>query len=531
MEGVGERDSLMVSSGWHRLALDAWPSPLPQGANEAWTGWSSVPSSEEEWPSDKRRLLHDVLERQYAAAGLVAPPSLSGLLRSGCRAVVVGHQLVLGGGPAFFHHKILTAIRTARQLETRWGTPVVPVFWMASEDHDWKEIATLAGSRHDHFWKPVDEDVPHPVGMRSLDGVQDVLQSWGADGAPAEEAQALLDDLAIAQEVGETLSGVFRRWLHRWYGADQLLVLDPMDESLKKSASALWAAEFEGAGVHAALMGSAEASGPAMVRENNVFWLEPVQGRIGVVRDSGGWKAGSWGMSDPTEGWSAWAHQHAAQCSPGVLLRPLYQEWLLHSAAVVLGPGEWSYWHQVPAAFERHGVTFPALRLRDHGVVKSPEVHAVGWRLEDGWMHDEVWDRWILDTWMEEHGTALQSLEANMQTWLNQAVDLSSDVVPSASGATGALESGVQKAWAQWLKKVRRSLKGQRAEAWGEARRACEFLMRRGVPQDRWANWHVLAGSSLEAARWREAWLVNDGELMTRVWCFGPSGEKSPSLD
>ena len=78
-----------------------------------------------------------VLDAQYTASGLTLPESVRSLTHPDCRAVTVGHQLVLAGGPAFFHHKILTAIRVARGLSQTSGQPVVPVFWMASEDHDW----------------------------------------------------------------------------------------------------------------------------------------------------------------------------------------------------------------------------------------------------------------------------------------------------------------------------------------------------------------------------------------------------------
>ena len=76
-----------------------------------------------------------VLDAQYTASGLTLPESVRSLTHSDCRAVTVGHQLVLAGGPAFFHHKILTAIRVARGLSRTSGQPVVPVFWTVSYTH------------------------------------------------------------------------------------------------------------------------------------------------------------------------------------------------------------------------------------------------------------------------------------------------------------------------------------------------------------------------------------------------------------
>ena len=531
MEGVGERDSVMPPWGWRWTTLSHWPRPLQAGVGGNWQGWSEAPDWEREWPESSRKAVRKALLKQYQQAGLDAPASLSLLEETRCRAVTVGHQLVLGGGPAFLHHKILSALRVARLLSQREKRPVVAVFWMASEDHDWKEVATVVGSERDHTWLPDEPDVPHPVGARSLNGLAEVLPSWAEDGAPAEEVASLMRELEAARAAGQAYSGLFRRWLHRWYGQEGLLVLDAEDPELKVLGSELWAAEFSGQGVHAALAGTPQADGPALVRENNVFWLDNVQGRVGVVSKGmpGAWKAGAWEVTAPEQGWLSWAESHAARCSPGVLLRPLYQELLLQSVAVVLGPGEWNYWHQLPTAFERHGLPFPALRLRDHGVVLSSDTVAVGWGLDDGWMHDEEWDRWVLDRWLREHERAWNEMSSELARWTAGVEAWSSEVVPSASGAMGAFDASVQKAWSQFLKKVRRALKGQRAEEWAQARQACGWLMRRGAPQDRWANWHVLAGSSEEAKRWGEAWLDEGAGLEARVWCFGPLDQKTSS--
>ena len=105
-----------------------------------------------------------------------------------------------------------------------------------------------------------------------------------ADGLDAATAADMQADVEAALKAGETLSGLMRRWLHRWYGAEGLLVLDPQDAQLKALGASLWAKEFEGDGVHAALRGSEAMDGPAHVRENNVFWIDEVQGRKGVIR-------------------------------------------------------------------------------------------------------------------------------------------------------------------------------------------------------------------------------------------------------
>ena len=304
-----------------------------------------------EWPEELRQLVKRVLVGQYRGAGLTPPDHLSLLNHEDCRTVVAGHQLVVGGGAAFFHHKVLSAIRVSRQLTQRMGKPVVPVFWMASEDHDWKEISTVHGTEEEHAWTPKGIEHPLPTGQLPLDGLPDVLSAWAEDGVDIAMSEGMLEDLAKARENGETLSGVMRRWLHRWYGECGLLILDPDDADLKAFASHLWSAEFEGVGIHTALSGDIPLKGEAHVRENSIFWLDVEAGRIGVVRDNdhGGWRAGDKVLNRTGEDWPTWCAEHATQCSPGVLLRPLYQETLLHSLAVVVGPGERKNRNQIQA--------------------------------------------------------------------------------------------------------------------------------------------------------------------------------------
>lgn len=518
MERLGDDCQVTPERRWHRFSRSSWPTHLPEGMGGDWDGWSAVPHLQDEWNLPQREAVMHAIESQYATAGLTLPDNWASLKQSDCRVVTVGHQLVMAGGPAFFHHKILTAIRVARGLAATSDRPVIPLFWMASEDHDWKEISTVHGRHRGHSWKPEKTEVPHPVGSLGLKGVADVLDSWSADGLDEGIASGMRAELADSERKGETLSGLMRRWLHRWYGAEGLLVLDPQDKDLKRMAATLWSKEFEGTGVHAALVGTEAMEGPAHVRENNVFWLDDDSGRIGLIRDSeeGQWRAGSQPFNTPKVGWESWAESNALSCSPGVLLRPLYQEFLLQSAAVVLGPGEWKYWHQLPQAFEHHGLAFPPLRLRDHGVVVSEEARGCGWTLALGWLHDEQWDRWVLDRWLAEWGQEAEAHHRALHDWNKRVQTWATEVSPELKGAVGALEASTQKAWKQWMGKLRKSLKAARAKEWAAARSGCASLMRQGMPQDRWANWHILAGSAVGA--WQAQWLAETKDLRMAVW-------------
>ena len=92
--------------------------------------------------------------------------------------------------------------------------------------------------------------LPHPVGRRSLEGIEEALSAWVEDLADPEIATDVVEECRNALAQGQTLSGLMRRWLHRWYAHEGLLVFDADDPALKTFASELWAAEFEGRGIH-----------------------------------------------------------------------------------------------------------------------------------------------------------------------------------------------------------------------------------------------------------------------------------------
>ena len=138
-----------------------------------------------------------------------------------------------------------------------------------------------------------------------------------------------------------------------------------------------------------------------------------------------------------------------------------------------------------------------------------------------GWLHDEAWDRWVLDRWVEALGEAVPQHESRLLDWHDAVEQWSKEGMGGTlDGPSGALRAATTKAWNQWKAKLRKSLKGARSQEWTTARSACASLVRGGKPQDRWANWHVLAGEHHE--RWRQEWLEEECGLAAQVWCFSP---------
>jgi bacillithiol biosynthesis cysteine-adding enzyme BshC len=288
-----------------------------------------------------RRQIHYPLERrQRVTAALSAlnagNPNLELFSRDGTVAVLTGQQVGLYGGPAYTLYKALSAIALARQL-TAQGTPAVPIFWLATEDHDVEEIRSAS------FW----------------DG--DITAQAASDGRPAglHILQGLPSELPLSDEVaalakrhyrngatfGESFAGLVKELL----GPLGLLFADPLDPSLREAGR-----EFlENAVAH-----SAELSDQLLRRNRDLLTagyhaqvhFERNQTSLFFLLEDGQRKQVRFqNGAYHVEGRTLTLDQMAAQgtaLSPNALLRPVWQDWLFPTVALFGGPGELAYFAQ-----------------------------------------------------------------------------------------------------------------------------------------------------------------------------------------
>ncbi len=256
-------------------------------------------------------------------------PALELLAKSDTVAILTGQQVGLYGGPAYTLYKALSAVRLAREL-TSTGQPAVPIFWLATEDHDVEEI------RSANFWDgTITADAAsdtRPAGLHSLKGLPQDLP------LTAEIASLAQRHYQNGRSFGESFLGLLKELLAP-YG---LLFADPLEPKLRSigaeflSSAARRAPELSEKLVARNKQLAAAGYHPQVhfeANETSFFFLLEDNHRKQLKFDPKTYDA------------EAMAAQ-GSKLSPNALLRPVWQDWLFPTAALIGGPGEISYFAQ-----------------------------------------------------------------------------------------------------------------------------------------------------------------------------------------
>lgn len=318
------------------------------------------------FPEAQRRTLVQVLERQYA--GMAMRPevrrSLDLLAAPNALTVTTGHQLCLFTGPLYVPFKVLNVVRLARQLSTA-QRPVVPVFWLASEDHDRAEIdhAWIGGTRV--HWPG---EAGGAVGRMPLAGIEAVLcQVDGllGPGSHADELRALLQRCYRPEY---TLAHATRLFADALFGRFGVVVLDADEPALKRQFAPVMQEELlNQVAVRCVRYAEEQMAGrwpsQAHARAINLFHLRPGH-RSRIEQQGERYQVLDGGPSFGLEELLGELERQPEAFSPNVLLRPLYQEAILPNIAYVGGGGELAYWLQLKWLFQAVQLPMPALMLR-----------------------------------------------------------------------------------------------------------------------------------------------------------------------
>jgi bacillithiol biosynthesis cysteine-adding enzyme BshC len=320
-------------------------------------------------PEARKRLV-DALRRDYGYAPDPEPAIEANLLllaEPTTFTVTTGHQLNLLTGPLYFIYKIVSTLKLCKQLKAAYPQyDFVPVYWMATEDHDFAEI-----NHFSLFGKPYAWDAAGtggPVGRLPLDGLAEQLLNQ----LPPEVPAAFRDAYTGSKNLAEAT----RRLTDKLFGEFGLVTLDADRPELKQALVPVLEKEIREQASNAAVQAtnarlSAAGYKPQVYsRPINLFFLTDDGKRERLEPDASGADCVQVTIRNTSRCHSqdellALARQHPEQFSPNVVLRPLYQEMLLPNLCYIGGGAEVAYWFQLKDVFAAYGVPFPIVLLRN----------------------------------------------------------------------------------------------------------------------------------------------------------------------
>ena len=330
--------------------------------------------------SEKRRILAEVLKTQYTRlqTSEATATNLDLLQQENTFTVTTGHQLNLFTGPLYFLYKIVTAINLAAELKKQYPEyNFVPVYWMATEDHDFEEISFFHLHGKKFQWNPPQsEKTGGPVGELPTTGLDDVFKLFSAEIGSSKNAEQLKQWFKNAYLEHDNLADATRYLANELFGAQGLVIVDAHHPQLKKLFVPYLKKElleqFSFPKVEETAKSLAEQTYNVQVnsREINLFYMK--EGLRERILERGG----RFFVHDHQISWSReelleLLEKHPERFSPNVLLRPLYEEVILPNLCYIGGGGELAYWLELKSLFEAAKVTFPMLLLRNSVLIQT----------------------------------------------------------------------------------------------------------------------------------------------------------------
>ena len=332
---------------------------------------AQIQEKQAEWKeaSPKRESLVEVLRDQYQNLPEQehVTSNIDLLSRENTFTVTTGHQLNLFTGPLYFLYKIASNINLCRKLkETYSDKNFVPIFWMATEDHDFEEVQYFNfGDRKIVY----DREAGGAVGRLDNSGLDKVYDSFETLLGNHEHAKKLKELFENAYLDHKNLADATRYIAHELFGQEGLVVLDADDARLKQHATGHFEQDLLDHLAFEKVNETIDVFPPEYKvqvnpREINLFYLtDEHRGRI-IFKDDKYFVDGgdlAFAKADLLKE----LHDHPERFSPNVILRPLYQEIVLPNLCYIGGGGEMAYWLELKSFFEASKITFPILLLRN----------------------------------------------------------------------------------------------------------------------------------------------------------------------
>ena len=330
-------------------------------------GFRTVIENRKKFPPD-RKLLVEVLLEQNPNSHATAKNNISLLENEKTFTVITGHQLNLFTGPLYFIYKILSVIKLSIWLNEKFpGNKFIPVYWMASEDHDIAEIIHTYIHGKKIEWKSSGVGAAGRIACDGIDLVIEELKTLTDDST-------LLSILSESYQKNATLSDATRILVDALFGKYGLVIVDPDDAKLKRQfiphvkEELIHQISFTKTNESITSLEKLNYEIQVRPREINLFYLHE-NSRERIVKEGQVYKVlntqKSWNENEILSE----LEKNPERFSPNVVLRPLYQETVFPNVGYVGGPAEIAYWLEYKNMFNHFKCSFPVLVLRNSAML------------------------------------------------------------------------------------------------------------------------------------------------------------------
>ncbi|MEM6828867.1 MAG: bacillithiol biosynthesis cysteine-adding enzyme BshC [Bacteroidota bacterium] len=440
---------------------------------------------ERKFDDENRIVLNRVLSKQYEAldASTLVKTNIERLKDTKTFTITTGHQLNIFTGPLYFLYKIITVINACKVLKQTYPEyEFIPVYWMASEDHDFEEINHFYFRDKKYEWH---SDQTGAVGRFNPNGLAELAKSLPKSADFFKEAYQKTN-----------LAEAVRSYVNHLFGEEGLVVIDADDKELKQRFSPVIKSDLLAHTPFQLVPGDSEkieALGyktQINCREINFFYLDGTI-RERIETEGEGFRVLNTDLTFTVSEMEQLITDHPECFSPNVILRPLYQETILPNLAYVGGPSEVVYWLQLKSVFEHFNTAFPLLMPRNFATIVS-ETARTKWEKTELTYTDLFHDvDAIFTKWVKTHSSNDLSLQKEVDQIKHVYSDLEEKmekVDPTLRQHIEALYAKAEKSVFNAEKKLVRAEKRKQREKHGQIEQVKNVLFPGGTLQERRDN-------------------------------------------
>lgn len=326
--------------------------------------------SKNTYESLNRPVLFNALKTQADLVQNTSEKSLSNislLQNKNTYTVTTGHQLCLNSGPLYFIYKIISVINLAEELKQKFPEKdFVPVYWMASEDHDFEEVSSFNLFGKQIKWNSTQTGA---VGDFKTNELNELFPPVKETLGTSDNAAFLISLFEKSYLTNDNLANATRHFVNELFGQYGLVTVDGNDKLLKAEFKKQFSEDvFKNTGfkeVTSCINDLEKLGYSAQVnpRPINCFYIEPgIRGRIEQNGDR--FNVLGTDISFSQKELEAIIENTPEKLSPNVVLRPVYQQVILPNISYTGGPGELAYWLQYKPMFDKLNAFFPVLTPR-----------------------------------------------------------------------------------------------------------------------------------------------------------------------